>query len=156
MLLAFCQTVKCGDTPGLEFVLELKVGISSPIEVGPTSHGRRVVIPITGGTFEGPAIRGTVIPGGADYQLVNDSLGRTELEAVYCIRTDDGVAIHVRNVGLIADGGSYFYAAPRFEAPADSPYSWLNDALYVCRPAGFENGAIVLRVWRVCDSKEEQ
>lgn len=143
------------DAPELEYVLELKVAIGTPVDVGPTSHGRRVVIPITGGTFSGPDIAGIVLPGGADYQLVDDSAGRTELEAVYCIQTDDGINIHVRNRGLIVDNGSgtYFYAAPRFEAPSDSKYSWLNDALYVCHPAGFSDGRIILKVWRVCDSR---
>ena len=144
------------DTPQLEFALQLKVTLGEAYSCGETQHGRRTIIPITGGTFEGPNIKGTILNGGADYQLANAS-GRTELEAIYCIKTDDGVNIHVRNRGIIYSGKDangnpsfYFRAAPQFEAPADSKYAWLNNCLFVCAPdfaAGF-NG-IVLNVWRV-------
>ena len=115
------------------------------------------MIPITGGTFEGPNIKGTIINGGADYQLASIDGSRTELEAIYCIRTDDGVYIHVRNRGIIftgkdADGkpSFYFKAAPQFEAPADGKYAWLNNALFVCAPEWTQQfQGIVLNVWRV-------
>ena len=139
--------------PSLEYVLTLKVKIDGAFNVGATQHGNRFVIPITGGTFEGPSIRGEVLAGGADYQLQRPDMHRTELEAIYCIRTHDGVSIHVRNWGIIAGEGeqTYFVTQPRFEAPADSPYAWLNDGIYVCRPdfSGGEQGMIKLNVWRV-------
>ena len=91
------------DTPQLEFALQLKVTLSEAYSCGETQHGRRTIIPITGGTFEGPNIKGTIVNGGADYQIAN-SAGRTELEAIYCIKTDDGVYIHIRNRGIIANG----------------------------------------------------
>ena len=52
--------------PELEFVVELKVKLGQPYGVGETAHGNRFIIPITGGTFEGPNIKGEVLPGGAD------------------------------------------------------------------------------------------
>jgi hypothetical protein len=65
--------------------------------------------------------------------------------------------IHVRNRGIIAKGKDdqgnptfYFKAAPQFEAPADSKYAWLNNALFVGQPdfsTGFKG--IVLNVWKV-------
>ena len=147
------QYPTAAEAPGLEFAFELHVKIDGAFGVGPTSHGDRFVIPITGGTFEGPLIHGEILAGGADYQLVDKERNRTELEAIYCIRTHDGVSIHVRNQGIIAGEGeqTYFFTSPRFEAPADSPYAWLNDGIYVCRPdfAGGQPGTIVLRVWRV-------
>ena len=144
------------DTPQLEFALQLKVTLGETFAINNTQHGRRTVIPITGGTFEGPNIKGTIIGGGADYQLANAD-GRTELEAIYCIKTDDGVYIHVRNRGIIcnskdANGNPSFYfrCAPQFEAPADSKYGWLNNSLFLCAPS-FSSGfnGIVLNVWRV-------
>jgi len=144
------------DAPQLEFALQLKVTLGETFGINNTQHGRRTVIPITGGTFEGPGIKGTIISGGADYQLANAD-GRTELEAIYCIKTDDGVYIHVRNRGIIAntkdaDGkpSFYFRCAPQFEAPADSKYGWLNNSLFLCAPS-FSQGfnGIVLNVWRV-------
>lgn len=144
------------DTPQLEFALQLKVTLGETYSCGETQHGRRTVIPITGGTFEGPNIKGTILNGGADYQLAN-AAGRTEVEAIYSIRTDDGVNIHVRNRGIIANSKDaqgnpsfYFRCAPQFEAPADSKYAWMNNSLFLCAPS-FSSGfqGIVLNVWRV-------
>lgn len=143
------------DTPQLEFVMRLKVTIDEPYSCGETQHGQRVVIPITGGTFEGPRLKGTILSGGADYQLVNKALDRTELEAIYCIKTDDDVCIHVRNKGIIANGKDengnpsfYFKCTPQFEAPADSKYAWLNNALFICQPDWSQQfKGIVLNVW---------
>ena len=142
--------------PELEYVCELKVKLGQSFSVGQTSHGERVVIPIIGGTFEGPNVKGEVLNGGADYQLVDKEKGRNEIEAIYCIRTDDGVNIHVRNCGIIytsrnADGtpNFYFRTSPKFEAPSDSKYDWLNNATFVCMPSGFEAEHIRLRVWKV-------
>ena len=145
------------DTPQLEFALQLRVTLGETYSVGDTQHGRRTGIPLTGGTFEGPLLKGTILNGGADYQLANTALNRTELEAIYSIKTDDGVYIHVRNRGIICGGKDengnptfYFRAAPQFEAPADSPYAWMNNALFVCAPEwsqGFQG--IVLNVWKV-------
>ncbi len=139
--------------PQLEFVMQLQVKIDGAFNVGKTHHGNRFVIPITGGTFQGPNIKGEVLSGGADYQLQNHELGRTELEAIYCIRTDDGVSIHVRNWGIITGEGpqTYFFTSPKFEAPADGKYGWLNNGIYVCRPDFSKNipGVICLNVWKV-------
>ena len=141
----------------MEFALQLKVTLGEAYSCGETQHGRRTIIPITGGTFEGPNIKGTIVNGGADYQIANTAINRTELEAIYCIKTDDGVIIHVRNRGIICSGTDaegkpsfYFRAAPQFEAPADSKYAWLNNSLFLCAPSfsqGFQG--IVLNVWRV-------
>ena len=156
MLQVSAQNNPPKQTPELEFALQLKVTLGQAFSIENTQHGRRTVIPITGGTFEGPGIKGTIINGGADYQLAN-AQGRTELEAIYCIKTDDGVYIHVRNRGIIASGKDadgkptfYFRAAPQFEAPADSKYGWLNDALFVCAPEFSQQfQGIVLNVWIV-------
>lgn len=154
---ASAQVSEPKDTPQLEFALQLKVTLGEAFTCGETQHGRRTVIPITGGTFEGPNIKGTIINGGADYQIANTAINRTELEAIYCIKTDDGVYIHVRNRGIIysdkdANGNPSFYfkAAPQFEAPADSKYAWLNNSLFLCAPSfSQEFKGIVLNVWRV-------
>lgn len=145
------------ETPQLEYVMELKVNCEGAYQVGQTSHGNRFVIPIVGGTFEGPELRGTILPGGADYQLQDQAHGRTEVEAIYSIKTDDGVCIHIRNKGLICmgkdDNGApqfYFRTTPQFEAPQDSKYAWLNNAIFVCQPSmGGGGGAICLKIWKV-------
>ena len=151
------QTYPPQHNPRLEFVMQLRVTLGETYSVGDTQHGRRIVIPITGGTFVGPAVNGTILNGGADYQLANADGTRTELEAIYSIKTHDGVYIHVRNRGIICNTKDeqgrpsfYFRCAPQFEAPADSKYGWLNNSLFLCAPS-FSQGfnGIVLNVWRV-------
>lgn len=154
---ARAQTYPPKDQPELEFALQLKVTLGETYTVGDIQHGRRIVIPITGGTFEGPLLKGTILNGGADYQLANADGSRTELEAIYSIRTDDGVYIHVRNRGIVYNGKDaqgnpsfYFKAAPQFEAPVNSRYAWLNNALFVCQPEWTPSfKGIVLNVWKV-------
>ena len=143
------------EGPGLEFVCELRVKCDPGYAVGQTAHGIRNIIPIVGGTFSGPKMKGDIIGGGADYQLIDQEHGRTEVEAIYSIKTDDGVNIHIRNSGLITmsrdEKGApsfYFRTAPKFEAPQDSKYNWLNDAIFVCMP-GPATDCICLRVWKV-------
>lgn len=142
--------------PQLEFVMQLNVSIDGAYAVGDIPQGHRQIIPITGGTFRGPNISGTILAGGADYQLSAPGGERTQLEAIYSIRTDDGVNIHVRNCGIIYSGKDaqgdqsfYFRAAPKFEAPLDSKYAWLNNAIYVCAPSFGAQGSVILDVWKV-------
>jgi len=154
---AMAQTYPPKETPALEFALQLRVTLGEVYSIDQTQHGRRTVIPITGGTFEGPLLKGTILNGGADYQLGTADGSRTELEAIYSIKTDDGVYIHVRNRGIVYNGKDahgnpsfYFKAAPQFEAPANSRYGWLNNALFVCQPEWTQEfKGIVLNVWMV-------
>ena len=68
LMSAHAQVSEPKNTPQLEFALQLKVTLGEAYSCGETQHGQRTIIPITGGTFEGPAIKGTIINGGADYQ----------------------------------------------------------------------------------------
>jgi len=83
----------------LRFVMELVVEIGPALEVGTTPHGMRRVIPITGGSFAGPELRGIVMPGSADWNL-RRSDDVAEAWARYMLQTDDGVLISVTNAGL--------------------------------------------------------
>lgn len=151
------QVLQPTETPQLEFVLQLRVTLGEAYSVGETPRGRRNVVPITGGTFEGPLLKGTILNGGADYQLSSADGSRTEIEAIYSIRTDDGINIHIRNCGIISSSKDkegrpsfYFKCAPRFEAPADSRYAWLNNAIFVCQPTWVQDfKGIALNVWKV-------
>jgi len=144
--------------PGLEFVFELNGALEPSVSVGQTPHGLRRVVPIKRGQFAGPEIRGTIVPGGADWQLVRSD-GVNELEALYLLRTDDGVTIQVRNRGLrhgpeavmkrlfagepVDPAEYYFRAVPAFAAPAGK-YEWLNRSIFLC--AGARQGESI-RLW---------
>ena len=151
---ALFSTVSRAETPAAvaplqtEFVYESIVTIEVPVEVGATPSGTRRYIPITGGTFEGPKIRGTILPGGADWQTSRPD-GVTEVAALSSIRADDGTVIIVRNCGVIAAGGAYMRTAPRFEAPA-GPHAWLNEAQFVGSVSGGPRPcSVIIRVFRV-------
>ena len=137
-----------GETPTLTHVFDIRAEIGQAINGRQNPHGVRVTIPITGGEVTG-LVNGKVIPGGADYQLVNPDQQRSELRAIYTIMTNDSVAIHVCNEGInrFAPDDSYFMTSPKFECDINSPYNWLNNRIFVCRPVGFEQNAITLRIW---------
>lgn len=131
-----------------EFVYSAVVAIGQPVDVGDAPHGHRRYIPITGGTFEGPRLRGTILPGGADWQT-DRADGVTEADALYSIRCEDGTVVIVHNQGVIAGRGAYMRTALRFEAPA-GPHAWLNQAQFVSAIAGGPRpGTVVINVFRV-------
>ena len=117
-----------------EFMWEAKVKIANMINVGESKRGTRRVIPITGGTFSGPKIKGEVLSGGEDWQLVRPD-GDTELYARYLLKTDDGHVIQIINRALMHMGtpseGFYCRSAIDLEAPNNSPYDYLNHAIFI-------------------------
>ena len=120
--------------PQLEFVFEEIVLLGQAIAPGETPRGTRRMIPITGGTFEGPGISGEILPGGWDWQL-DRADGCTEIEADYFLRTDDGAVINVVNTGVLCppvEGAAPTpgYTHPVFEAPTGK-YEWLGRTAFI-------------------------
>lgn len=100
--------------------------------LGKTPAGTRVIFPIAGGTFEGERLRGTVLPGGADWTVVRND-GVMELDLRITLQTDDGALVHMTFFGLrddAAPGQPYFRTLPRFETSAPK-YAFLNRLLAV-------------------------
>jgi len=121
------------DAPKLEFAFEELVTLGAPIPAGRTAYGERNIIPITGGSFQGPGIKGTIIPGGWDWQLRRAD-GCTDVKADYMLKTDDGVVINVINRGAIcsSENGAMHpvRTAATFEAPLGK-YQWLAQTAFV-------------------------
>lgn len=120
--------------PSLEFAFEEVVTLGPTMGVGETGLGRRTIVPITGGHFAGPRIRGAVMPGGWDWQLLRSD-GCTELDADYMLRTDDGAIINVRNKGVACPPGTAGAATgirtiAAFEAPLGK-HHWLASSAFV-------------------------
>ena len=134
------QTNPAGTTGNIyqdfktEFMWEAKVKIANMINVGDSKYGVRRVIPITGGTFSGPKIKGEVLTGGEDWQLVRPD-GDTELNARYLLKTTDGVVIQVVNKALIHTDAKtkafYCKSVIDLEAPKNSPYDYLNHSIFI-------------------------
>src|ERR1041384_3460711 len=85
--------------PQLEFALEIRAQLGPPLDLGPVPGGRRRIVQILGGTFEGSDLKGRVLPGGADWQIVRAD-GLAELDTRYTLETDDGKLIYVQNPGI--------------------------------------------------------
>ena len=146
-----------------EFAFEARVAVQTPLVVGKSSHGLRRVVPITGGTFEGPNIRGRVVPGGADWQFVRPD-GVLSVEAHYTLQTSDSVLIMVTNRGIrraspevmarlgrgeqVDPSEYYFRTTAEFEAPIGSKYEWLNKSVFI-GVAERRPDAAIIRFYRV-------
>lgn len=131
-----------------EFVYDAVVSITSAVDVGETPTGHRRYIPITGGSFSGPRIKGEVLPGGADWQTSRPD-GVTELEAIYSMRCEDGTVIIVHNAGVAYGSSGYIRTNPRFSAPK-GPHAWLNESQFVGTVIGGPKpGTVIIRVFRV-------
>lgn len=135
------------DLPKTEFVYESLVTLGPVQEVGDSPYGRRVRIPITGGTFAGPRIRGTILPSGEDWQLQRPD-GFTVVEASYWLQADDGTIIHIVNKGVA--GKDYAHTTPWFEAP-NGPHKWLNEAIFTgtLAPVPGRTDAVIIRVFKI-------
>jgi hypothetical protein len=141
--------------PGLEFAFEALVTLGTGMASGKTPYGTRNSIPITGGTFEGPDIKGTIIPGGWDWQLVRADCC-IDVKADYMLKTDDGAIINVVNTGALCvpKAGTVpkpVRTSPRFEVPLGK-YEWLGQTAFVgtLETAEGPNGepAVKLRFYR--------
>jgi hypothetical protein len=122
------------------------VTVTTPQSIGAVPHGTRRTVPITGGDFEGPRLRGSVLPGGSGDWLLLRADGVLELDFRATLRTDDGALISMRSFGLrhgppevmeaLARGEAvdpaayYFRTTPRFET-SHPKYAFLNRRITV-------------------------
>jgi uncharacterized protein DUF3237 len=136
------------EAPRLEFVARVVAEIGAPIDSGRGPNGRRQMIPITGGTVEGPKLRGRILTGGADFQIFRAD-GVVEIEARYFVETDTGERLYICNAGVAhALGGSlYFRTSPRFETASES-LRWLTQSQFVAT-GNPRAGAVELDFFRV-------
>ena len=124
----------------------LRVTVATPQSIGAVPHGTRRTVPITGGDFEGPRLRGTVEPGGSGDWLLLRADGVLELDLRATLRTEDGALISMKSFGLrhgppdvmeaLARGEAvdpatyYFRTTSRFET-SHPAYAFLNHLITV-------------------------
>jgi hypothetical protein len=137
----------------LRLIARVRARVGTFIEAGEVPEGTRRVIPITGGTADGPEITGEVVGLGADWNLLRSD-GSETVSARYLIRTDDGVTLTVENVGVIAErpAGRLGITALRIEAPNSSRYAWLNQAVLAGSLSTEHDGGeivVLLEYWNV-------
>ncbi|WP_443751397.1 DUF3237 domain-containing protein [Asticcacaulis solisilvae] len=121
------------DAPKLTFAFEETVTLGTGMSPGKTMLGTRNIVPITGGTFEGPGIRGTLVPGGWDWQLQRAD-GCWGVRADYMLKTDDGAIINVLNQGALCPPENGVSKPVRTVALFEPPlgrYQWLGQSAMV-------------------------
>ena len=126
-------------------LMRVEVVVPPPQKLGAVPHGTRVIAAIAGGTFEGPRLRGKVLPGGGDWTLLRPD-GVLELDLRITLETDDGALIGMSSFGLrhgpaevlaalsrgepVDPSKYYFRTAPRFETSAPQ-YAFLNRVIAI-------------------------
>ncbi len=136
----------------LLFKLHLAIGYAQVQSIGTTIAGRRIVAPVDGGNFEGERLRGTVMPGGADWVTFRAD-GAMMIDVRLTLKTDDDALILMFYRGIahappdvmaafnqrqvVPVSSVYVRTTPRFETAAPR-YDWLNRIVAVskgCRTA---------------------
>jgi muconolactone delta-isomerase len=132
--------------PRLTQVYSLEATLGPPLELGETAQGHRRIVPLTGGTFSGPAMSGSLLPGAsADWQIILPE-GTTLGDIRYTLQTDRGDLLYVRSRsirhgsaevlarlgrGEDVDPGEYtFRTSTRIETAAPD-LDWLNKGIFI-------------------------
>ena len=133
-----------------ELVMTLHVELGQALPVGRVPAGELVIIPIVGGSFDGPRLRGRVLCGGADWNT-RISAQESHVCARYWIQTADGAVIAVHNEGVLHAGAPEdgLQTTPVFQCDANGPYAWLNSGLYAGTLKGAGERAVEIGIWRL-------
>lgn len=142
---------RAADTPGtvvptLTLAMRLRILTGPPQELGMVDGVRKRIIPITGGTVEGPRLTGRIVPGGADWQSIRPD-GTADILARHALEASDGTMIALVSPGYrhgpadvlarVAAGETvdparyYFRTTPRFEVSPASAHGWLGRTVFV-------------------------
>ena len=153
--------------PGLQFAFEERVGLAPPLVIGPVAAGVRRIVPIGAGTFEGPGfegegIRGRIVPGGADWQILrSDAID--ELHARYTLETDRGALIYVlvrgmrsgpRDVmerlrsGEVVDPALYYFRGAATLETSAAELLWMMRSVFIISGERYPS-EVVIRFWRL-------
>lgn len=136
MLAMPSQAITKDPSSGLQYerVMRLVLDIGAG-----QSLGARQTIPITGGTFTGPRLKGTALAGGGNW-LIRRPDGVNELNVRCTLETDDQHLIYMWYRGIVhttSGGGQRVRTTLVFETLSDT-YRWLNRILAV--GVGYEVG----------------
>jgi hypothetical protein len=111
----------------VEFLFKITATTANRTQIPNGPQGSRSIVAVTGGTFEGPKLKGTVVesPGGDWLTVRGDGSFRLDVRVI--LRTDDGAHILMTysGIGTAGEGGARLRTAPQFET-GDERYAWLN------------------------------
>jgi hypothetical protein len=148
--------------PALELITRVHVELEPVESTGPGPWGERRRVPIVGGHLDGPRLRGTVLPGGADWQVVHPN-GAITVDTRYALRTHDGVLIYIATRGVRAgppdvlarlgrgesvDPSEYYFRVVATLETGAQAYYWLNESIFVAS-ALRHAAAVIYDLYRV-------
>jgi hypothetical protein len=149
--------------PRLTKILRLEASLGEALDVGNVAQGRRRIVPLTGGTFAGPELNGTLLPGAsADWQIVlpdGSALG----DIRFTLQTDHGDLLYVRSQGVRhgsaevlarlsrgeeVDASEYVFRTSTQIETAAPQFDWLNKGVFIS-VGGRQLGGVIYEVYLV-------
>jgi hypothetical protein len=147
--------------PKLSFVFRLEASLGEPLELGETEQGHRRIVPLTGGTFTGPELSGTLVAGtSADWQTILPD-GTALGDIRYTLRTNAGDLLYVqsRSVrhgsrevlarlgrGEDVDPSEYTFRTNTQIATGAPELDWLNKGVFV-GVAGRQAAGVIYEIY---------
>lgn len=128
------------------FTITATTNVAAMLPTGP--QGGRVVVEASSGTFDGPKLKGTVVPPGGDWVTLQPD-GSLRLDVRLTLQTEDGAHILMSYQGIGTEGGKKLITAPRFET-ADERYAWLNSVQAIAT-GGTGDGEVTYDVYQLAD-----
>ena len=128
-----------------EFLMRMEIDLGDSYFLGNTPHGGRRIDVFEGGRFEGPRLKGVILPGGSDLLMARPD-NATQPDVRLILKTDDDALIRVTyrgvrhaapdvmrriaNEELIDPSEYYLRNTPYFETGSEK-YGWLNRVVAV-------------------------
>ena len=149
--------------PSLTPLYRLEATVGPPLDLGETPQGHRRIVPLTGGTFAGPEINGTLLPGAsADWQIVLAD-GTAVGDVRYTLKTDAGDLLYVQSRGVRhgrpevlarlgrgedVDASEYTFRTSTQIETAAAALDWLNKGIFIS-VGGRQPGAVIYETYLV-------
>ena len=149
--------------PRLTKIFRLEASLGEALDLGNVAQGRRRIVPLTGGTFAGPELNGTLLPGAsADWQIVLPD-GTALGDIRFTLQTDGGDLLYVRSQGVRHGSAEVLARLSRGEEVGASEYvfrtstqvetaapdlDWLNKGVFIS-VAGRQVGGVIYEVYLV-------
>ena len=144
-------------SPSLKRVYRLEATLGEPLDLGDVAQGRRRIVPLTGGTFTGPELKGRLLPGSsADWQIVLGD-GTALGDVRYTLQTDNGDLLYVQSRGVRhgsadvlerlargddIDASEYTFRTATQIETATPALDWLNKGIFISVGARQPGGVI--------------
>ncbi len=144
-------------------VYRLEATLGEPLDLGESAQGRRRIVPLMGGTFTGPELNGTLLPGvSADWQIVLPD-GTALGDIRYTLQTDNADLLYVQARGVRhgspdvlerlargedVDAGEYTFRTSTQIETAAPALDWLNKGVFIS-VGGRRPGAVVYETYLV-------